>query len=280
MEKQQEEKKKDEIVLPTSPRKASAEVPRHMVIYGKPKSGKTTAVSLLKNALIIDVEDGSAFINGMILNPPEGVGPYTRYMWLKNLAKKLKAEGKPYDFVILDTLSQMDVESEWVGTRRFMSSIAGKNFNRKLDDKQQVIYENGKAVELKPDDPDYESVHSMGKGYGYRYSRDAMFDLIDELKDSAKICTIFICHVADKMLGEKNGEIVMTKDLALTGKVRDWVPRTLDCIANVWNEEGQFMISFQGNEDKIGGMRGAGHLKNYSGPLDWNKIFLQDVTIK
>lgn len=273
MSTQQEEKKPVGIVLPTEPRKIQAEVPRHVVLYGKPKCGKTTAVMQLPNVLLVDVENGSAFVSGKIISPPEGYGPMSRYNWLKELAKTIKEAGKPYDFVVIDTLSQLDVESEWVGTRIYMDSISGKKFNRHQDAQGNLILKDGRPVEYRPDDPKYESVHTLGQGYGYRWSREAMMDIIDILKDCGKISTIFICHVTDKMVGEKNGEQVMIKDLALTGKLQSWVPRHLDCIANVWNEDGQFMVSFDGNEDRIGGMRGSNHLQGYKGPLDWKTIF-------
>lgn len=268
-----EVKKEEGIVLPTESRPRIADVPRHMIIYGKPKCGKTTAVMQLPNVLLIDIEDGSAFVSGKIMTPPKGLGPASRYKWLKEVAKTIKEADKPYDFVVIDTLSQLDSESEWTGTRSYMASVSGKKFNRHLDKNENLILKDGKPIEYKPTEPEYESVHSLAHGYGYRWSREAMMNIIDILKDCGKICTIFICHVTDKMIGEKNGEQVMVKDLALTGKLQSWVPRHLDCIANVWNEEGKFMISFDGNEDRIGGMRGTSHLQGYKGPLDWSQVF-------
>lgn len=258
------ETKKDKIVLPTSPQKAKSVNSRTMVIYGKPKSGKTTAVSQLKNALIVDVEKGSAFIEGMIVSPPDEVGPVSKFKWLTDLSKTIKEAGKPYDYVIIDTLSQLDTDAEWVGTWNYMNSIAGKNFNR-----------DANGAMLKPTDTNYESVLSLAHGYGYRYTRDAVMDIYETLKDLGKVCTIFICHVSDKMIAEKNGEQVMIKDLALVGKTRDVIPRLVDSIANVWNEDGQMMISFVGNHEKIGGVR-AKHLLGYNGPLEWDKIFIKE----
>lgn len=62
-------------------------------------------------------------------------------------------------------------------------------------------------------------------------------------------------------------------------KVRSIIPRLVDSIATVWNEEGKLMISFIGEEDKIGGMR-APHLKGFSGELDWSKIFITETKKK
>jgi hypothetical protein len=270
------------IILPTTTRKPTAINPRDMVIYGKPKSGKTTALSQLNNCLIIDVENGTAFIEGMIVSPPVGAGPITRFKWLKELAAAIKDADKPYDYVAIDTLSQLDADAEWVGTRNYMNSIAGKNFNRMTDEKGQLVRTaDSKTIPLKSTDPNYESVLTLANGYGYRYTREAIMDMFETLRDLGKICTIFVSHVADKMIAEKGGEQVMIKDLALVGKTRDIIPRLCDAIANVWNEDGQMMISFEGNAEKIGGMR-AKHLIGYNGPLDWNKIFIEaeDVETK
>jgi len=265
------------IVLPTVPREPTHTHPRDMVIYGKPKSGKTTAVMSLENVLLVDVENGSAFVKGMVIQPPANYGPVGKFKWLKELAATIKEQGKPYDYVVIDTLSQLDSDAEWVGTYNYMNSISGKKFNKQLDDNGNVmIGPDKKPIPLAPNHPDYESVLTLGQGYGYKWTRDAIMDIYESLKDIGKICTIFICHVADKMVAEKNGEQVMVKDLALVGKTRDLIPRLTDAIANVWNEDGQMYISFAGNPDKIGGMRGGSHLANYSGPLSWDMIFKKE----
>ena len=252
------------IILPTEIRKATHINPRDMVLYGKPKVGKTTALSLLKNALIIDLEQGAAFLNAMVIEAPQDKGPVGKWLWLKELAKTIAEAGKPYDYVCIDTLTKLDEWSEWYGTYFYQNSITGKKFNR--DD-------NG--VLLKPNHPEYQSVHTLPNGAGYRYSREAMLDMYETLRYLGKVCTIFICHVADKMIGEKMGEVIMTKDIALTGKLKDILARAPDVLANVWNEDGKLMISFAGNSEKIGGMRAA-HLKGFVGELDWEKIFIKE----
>lgn len=269
-----EEKKPGGIVLPTQPRKALRVNPKTMVISGKHKQGKTTAVAQLPNHLILDVEGGAEFIEGNIMTPPEGAGPVSVYKWLYDVAAKIKEAGRPYDYVVIDTLSQLDILSEWKGTWDYMNSVIGKSFNRKVDSDGKVIYDgNGKTIMLSPNDPNYQSVLTLPNGAGYYYTRTAILDIYEALKDLGKVCTIFICHVADKMISEKQGEQVMVKDLALTGKVQSIIPRLVDAIGTVWNEDGQLMISFIGKEDKIGGTR-AKHLTSYSGPVEWSKIFI------
>lgn len=229
---------------------------------------------------IIDTERGTAFIDGMVMSPPEGAGPVAIRTWLKEVAKSIRDAGRPYDYVSVDTLSQLDSWSEWWGTFDYMYSIAGKKFNKKTDADGNIIYgPDKKPILLKPSDPEYESVLSLPNGYGYQHTRNAFLEIFELLKGLGKVCTIFVCHVADKMIAEKGGEQVMIKDLALTGKLQAIVPRVVDAIANVWNEEGQMMISFKGNEEKMGGVRGK-HLPGYSGPLDWNRVFIKSEESK
>ena len=51
------------IVLPTERRKATDYNPRLIVLYGKPKNGKSTIMASIDNNLIIDLEDGYSLNN-------------------------------------------------------------------------------------------------------------------------------------------------------------------------------------------------------------------------
>lgn len=254
------------VILPTEIQAATKTVPSSLIIFGLPKSGKTTAVAQLPNNLIIDVERGSDFVDALRLQPEKDVKPVGLFKWVKEVAQSIKDAGRPYDFVTIDTTSYLDEQSEWVGTYNYMNTSQGKKFNR--------VDSIPGGEKLKPSDLGYESVHSIGEGYGYRYSRGAMTDLLDNLKDLGRICTIFICHVKDKFVVSKQSNTeVRSMDLSLTGKVRDIYARDIDAIGYLFHKDGQVQISFKGNEDKIGGMRGNKHIQGYEGPLDWNMIF-------
>lgn len=252
------------IELPKEVTKAERVNPENMIIFGLPKVGKTTELVKLPNHLLIDYENGSKFVDGVKVSPPEG-GPVSRFKWLKELAAQIREAGRPYDFVIIDTFSQIDEDSEWNGTWKYMNSVQGKKFNR----------ENGEGTPmLKPSDINYNSVHTLPEGFGYRWSRNETTDMYELLAGLGKICTIFVVHVADKFLAQKttNTEVV-TRTLSLTGKLKDIIARKVDAIGYLYNEEGTAMVSFKGNEEKIGGVR-AKHIIGYEGPLDWNKIFI------
>ena len=55
------------LVLPTKPVPATSTNPKYLILYGLPKSGKTSAVAQLENNLIIDLEGGSKFIDALAI---------------------------------------------------------------------------------------------------------------------------------------------------------------------------------------------------------------------
>ncbi len=267
------------IELPTEISDVEVINPRNMILFGLPKIGKTTILSKLPNHFIGDLEEGTGFIKCRKLKVPKHLGPVGKFKWVKEVAEKIKADGYPYDFVIWDTLTEADEWSEWVGTLKYMNSLQGKNFNRYT--KEDHPNDQDKWGEKLPfSHPDYESVHSLKEGYGYRWSRDAMMELYNEISDLGKICTIFVCHVTDAVIGskeevKKEGKDIVTKQIALTGKVKHNVARKVDAIGYIFNKDGEAWISFKNDEEKVGGIRGE-HLRSlqgYEGPLDWNKIF-------
>lgn len=261
--KEKEEVPTKGISLPTKKGEILKDVPSSMIIFGLPKSGKTTILAELPNCLDIDVERGSDFVEIIRLQPPKDIKPVALVNWLKEVVQAIKDEGRPYDFVAIETVSYLDEIAEWVGTYRYMNTTQGKRFNRDSDGNM-----------LKSTDPGYESVHTLPDGNGYRYSRAVMTEIFDMCKDLGKICTIFVCHVTDKyIISKQTNTEVRAMDLSLTGKVKHIYSRDVDAIGYVWNKGGEMNISFEGSEEKLGGMRGIKGLQGYKGPLDWKKIF-------
>ena len=48
--------------LPKEKTKIKTENPKNLIIFGLPKVGKTTVLSMLPKALIIDLEDGTDYV--------------------------------------------------------------------------------------------------------------------------------------------------------------------------------------------------------------------------
>lgn len=262
-----------DIELPTEPLEAELINPSTLGIFGLPKSGKTSAVLQLEGCLVIELEPrGAKFQKGLKLQIPEGLNPLESMRWLRQVAKKIKADGRPYKYVAIDSLSLIDTWAEWTGTERYMNSSQGKAWNRwpKL---HPDPLKREKRIPF--GDDDYESIHTQGEGYGYRWSRAEMVDIYRELSTLGSVCTIFVMHVAENRYTKNiTGETeVISKGFALTGLVKGIVARDLDAIGYIYHQDDKTMINFQQNEEKVGGMRGASHLRGYNGPLDWNLIF-------
>jgi hypothetical protein len=99
--------------------------------------------------------------------------------------------------------------------------------------------------------------------------------IVNKFMPVARKCVFFICHIEDKFLSQKEAtELVAPKQLALTGKLRDILPRKVDAIGYVYNKDGKIHVNFTGTEEKIGGNR-AQHLLGYNGVFDWDKIFIK-----
>jgi hypothetical protein len=259
----------DEIILPTEPHEPEVNA-NTMILYGKEKCGKTTILSQLKNALIVDSEEGTKKLKCISISVPTELGPVGKIAWLKRLGKKLKEE-KKYDYIAIDTLTEINEWTEWSGTYRYMNSIMGKSFNR-VKDSKGVPIKGGEF--LAPDSDDYESVHTLPDGNGYRWSREDMLEIFKLFNDASRKCTIYVCHMEDKFLGIKeNTDLIVPKQLALTGKLRDILPRKVDAIGYVYNDKGVIKVNFTGSEERVGGTR-AKHLIGYNDVFDWDKIFI------
>lgn len=244
------------------------------IIYSLPKAGKTTALSMLPNCLIIDTENGSDKVSALIMKAPEDKGPVSKMQWLDKLADELIKAEKPYDYVAIDTMSEVNDWAEWSGTFRYQNSTLGKSFNREKDVFGNPI--KGGTI-LKPDDPDYQSVHTLSDGYGYRWSREDTLRVFEKYLKVAKKCVFYVCHVEDKYVGGgdtriKLREEVAPKQISLTGKVKDILPRKVDAVGYLYNEDGVIKINFTGSEERVGGNR-CKHLQGYNDVLDWNRIF-------
>lgn len=271
--------------------------PATMLYSAKPKIGKTTKLTELEKNLIINLEkNGGDFqknvkiidaskileasvddikelllgeIKTKILDIADIANPNDRHKALNRILNALIKLGRPYDYVSIDTITQADIDAEWAGTELYMDSLQGKSFNREQIQGQPST----KWPRLKYGDSNYQSVIEIGQN-GWRWSRTIMVDLLNLSRQAAKKCTIYVCHIKDKMLSKGDKGEVFVKDIALTGAVADIYSRNVDAIASVWKDEDQLVISFKGNEDKTGGNRGD--IGSYEGPFEWEKLFVEE----
>jgi hypothetical protein len=217
--------------------------PKNMVIYGPPKIGKTTALSQLDGCLIIDLEEGSDMVEALKLKA-------TSLSHLTEIGKQIMQNKKPYKYVAIDTVTKLEEWCEIEGKRIYRDTPMGKNFDK-----------DNKGV----------SVLSLPNGAGYLYLRIAFKRWVDRLNLLADH-VILVGHLKDKML-DKKGKEVSSKDLDLTGKIKQITCANADAIGYIYREDDKTMISFNSQGDITAGSR-CDHLKGQEMELDWSKIFI------
>ncbi len=89
------------IKLPTEPIKAAFTSPRRLFIYSPPKAGKTTAVSFLKNYLLIDLEEGSDFLDAVKIK-------VNTVAEISQLVQALKSSEHKYKYGVIDTSTKLE----------------------------------------------------------------------------------------------------------------------------------------------------------------------------
>lgn len=272
--------------------------PATLLYSAKPKIGKTTKAAELPNNLMINLEkNGGSFQKNIeifdcskmleattediinllmkdmetkILDIADIPNPIDRHKALNRILNALIYLGRPYDYVTVDTITQADIDAEWAGTELYMDSLQGKAYNRI----KEVGVPSDKWQRMKYGHPEYQSVIEIGQN-GWRWSRTIMVDLLNLSRQASRKCTIYVCHIKDKMLSKGDKGEVFIKDIALTGAVADIYSRNVDAIATAFlNEDGELSVSFKGNEDKTGGNRGD--IGSYEGIFDWEKIFVKE----
>jgi hypothetical protein len=215
------------ITLPTSPTPATTVSPKILTIYGPPKVGKTSICTVLPNSLLIDIENGSNYLDAVKLKPDN-------ILQLNEIEAEIRKQKYPYKFVILDTLDMLETWCEAEATRLYKASIQGKTFTG-------------------------ESVLELPQGGGYFHLRNAFYAYFHKVRLMAPH-VIFVGHVRDKMLTAV-GKEVSSRDLDLTGKIKNIVCSYSDAIGHIFRDnKGDLKISFITNETLACGSR-CSHLK-------------------
>ena len=103
------------IELPKTIEKSTRVNPKTVVLFSQPKTGKTTIVSKLDNCLLIDLEEGSEFVDALKFNvvataKKEQKLPIIVLKELVNaIAEANKANGGyVYKFIAIDTVTALE----------------------------------------------------------------------------------------------------------------------------------------------------------------------------
>ena len=245
-----------EIKLPLEKVKATSQSPSNLIIFSKPKTGKTTLFASLENCLILDLENGADYIDAIKIKA-------SSVEEIKHIGKAIKDAGNPYDYVAVDTITALEEMCVPYAEELYSRTPMGKNW-----------FTSGKAQ--------YGSILSLPNGAGYPYLREAFTKVIDYIKTWAPRI-ILIGHVKDTLL-EKNGSEFNSLDLDLTGKLKRISCSNSDAIGYLYRKGRTNILSFKTSDEIACGARPE-HLRNQEFvvseltddnkiKVDWSKIYI------
>jgi hypothetical protein len=215
------------IILPTKKVKVERNNPKRLIIYSKPKTGKTTAFAGLENNLILDLENGSEYVEALKVK-------INSLQDLLDAGKAIKEAGCPYTYVTIDTVTALEDMIMPLAIKLYKQTSMGKNY-------------------------DGDNVLSLANGAGYLYLRQAFFQVLDFI-DTLAPHIILSGHIKDKQVDDK-GEMVMAANIDLTGKIKSLICANADAIGYMFRKGNQTILSFKTTDEVTCGARPQ-HLQN------------------
>ena len=110
-----------EFVLPTNKIKSVTQNPKNMIIFSKPKVGKTTLLAHLDDCLILDLENGSDYVDAIKLK----ANSITDIVKIGTL---ILAQGKPYKYIAVDTITALEEMCIPYAEELYSKTPMGKNW--------------------------------------------------------------------------------------------------------------------------------------------------------
>ncbi len=219
------------LVLPTEKNKPEVQNPRFLVLFGKPKAGKTTLLSKLDNCLIVDLEGGSVFLEALSIQA-RSVNDLGEIA--KQIRQLYKDTGKyPYKYIAIDNATRLEEICLPYAAQLYAMTPMGKGYKG-------------------------TDVRQLPNGSGYLYLREAVRKVISMFKE---LCPNFILigHTKDKMIN-KEGEEMTEMAIDLVGKLGDIVCGEADAVGYIYRKKNETIISFEGGDNSVREAR-APHLR-------------------
>ena len=222
------------LTLPTSKIPASTTNPQFLVLIGREKVGKTSALAQLDNNLIIDLEGGSTFVDAMAIQC-RTIGD------LGEAASAIRAKNKEvghnfYKHITIDNATSLEEICLGYAATLYRQQPIGKNWTG-------------------------TDVRTLPQGSGYYYLRTAVLKVIDMFKE---LCDEFILvgHIKDTIVDDPaTGEELTERSLDLVGKLAGMVCRRCDGVGYMYRSGNEVHIKFKADKNIAMGCRSE-HLKN------------------
>ena len=245
------------LILPKEKSTPKINNPKFLILFGRPKAGKSTLMASLENNLIIDLENGYQALSALVVQA-RTVNDFAEIA--NALREEIKNTGKfPYRYITIDNATRLE---------EMCLSYAGQLY------RQTPI---GKTYQG-------SDVRTLPNGSGYMYLRQAVRKVIDMFRDLCE-SLILVAHVKEKMIN-KEGEELSEMSIDLTGKLGDILCGEADAIGYVYRKKSDTIVSFEGGDNSIREAR-ANHLRgkkivvatsdeNNNITVDMTKIFLPE----
>lgn len=245
------------LILPTEKSIPKVNNPKLLILFGRPKSGKSTLMAALDNNLIIDLENGYQALSALVVQA-RSIKDFAEIA--NALREKIKELGRyPYKYITIDNATRLEEMCLSYAAQLYKATPQGKSWQG-------------------------TDIRTLPQGSGYMYLRQAVRKVVDMFRD---LCDslILIAHVKEKMIN-KEGEEQSEMSIDLTGKLGDILCGEADAIGYVYRKKNETHISFEGGENTIREAR-ADHLRgkniivatsdeNNKITVDMTKIFLPE----
>lgn len=232
------------ITLPTERSVVENYNPKLLIIFGKPKSGKSSFVAAIDDNLIIDLEDGYRALSVMKIQARTVKDLQEIKTAILSKGKELKKA--PYRFITIDNATRLEEMSVFLAAELYRNTPMGAQWGLMKDAKGLPLKDpkTGKTI------PDPKAdVRMLPNGSGYLYLRKAIRQLIDMFKPLCETL-ILVCHVKDKQV-TKNGQEMYEMSVDLAGKSAALVCGEADAVGYLYREGNKTFLSFEGGDDTI-----------------------------
>ena len=245
------------LILPKEKSTPKVNNPKFLILFGRPKAGKSTLMANLDNNLIIDLENGYQALSALIVQA-RTVNDFAEIA--NALREEIKNTGKfPYKYITIDNATRLEEMCLSYACQLYRQTPMGKTYQG-------------------------TDIRTLPNGSGYMYLRQAVRKVIDMFRDLCE-SLILVAHVKEKMIN-KEGEELSEMSIDLTGKLGDILCGEADAIGYVYRKKNDTIVSFEGGDNSIREAR-ANHLRgkkivvatsdeNNNITVDMTKIFLPE----